>query len=713
VGICIFLVAITWLVFGQTLHYGFVNYDDDRYVYENPEVRSGLTIHGIAWAFTHSHGSNWHPLTSISHMLDCQLFGLKAGGHHFTNVCLHTVAVLLLFFVLRTMTGSLWRSAFVATVFAIHPLHVESVAWISERKDVLSAVFFMLTLGAYVRYLNRPSRGRYVTMAIFFALGLMSKPMIVTTPFVLLLLDYWPLRRLESFRGLQRLIVEKIPLFALSAISCVATMLAQRQGVASAEVLPLGSRISNTFVALVTYLWQMIWPARLAVFYSHPENTLPFQQVALAIALLALFTITAIPLRRRCPYLVTGWFWYLGMLVPVIGLIQVGSQAHADRYTYLPQIGLYLMATWSVADALAGWPHRRRILVSFAAIVIVALALCGWRQTSYWRDSESLWTHTLAVTSGNFIAHNDLGGFFLDRNRIDEAIDQFQMSAKIRPSYADAQNNLGVALTKKGLPDEAIAHLQRALQLRPNEAKPYYNLGNAFLQKGELEQAIVDFQKALATRPHYAEAHYNLGIAFTQKGDVNAAIAQYQQAVEDKPDYAEACYALGNGFLEKGQTDEAIARYQRALKIRPDYPEVLNNIGLALLQRGRPSEAIAHWQKALDFRSDFVDVLNNLAWVLATFPDTSIRNGARAIKLAERARQLSSDINPAILRTLAGACAENGRFGEAIDIAQEGLQVAKAQGNPALVDIFESDIALYRTNSPIRTAAQPRNSPSP
>ena len=390
-GVCVFLIAITWLVFGQTLSHEFVNFDDHVYVYENPVITGGLTLPGIIWAFTHSHARNWHPLTTISHMLDCQLFGLNAGGHHFTNVFLHTIAVVSLFLVLRQMTGgpsrtgSLWPSAFVAALFAIHPLHVESVAWISERKDVLSGVFFMLTLSAYVRYARRPSVARYVMMTILFALGLMSKPMLVTLPFVLLLLDYWPLgrgrgmeisgersevrrersvvsgqwsvvsRRWSVVRGL---VVEKIPLFALSTASCLATLLVQRQAAGSIDQLPFAWRVNNAIVTCVAYIWQMLWPVKLAVFYPHPDNRLLLWQIFLALALLIAITVAVIALRQKRPYLIAGWLWYLGMLVPVIGLVQVGEQARADRYTYLPQVGLYLALTWTIVDLSASWRRR-------------------------------------------------------------------------------------------------------------------------------------------------------------------------------------------------------------------------------------------------------------------------------------------------------------------------------------------------------------------
>ena len=706
-GVCFFLVAITWLVFGQTVRYDFVNYDDNEYVYANPAITSGLNPHGIIYAFSGGLARNWHPLTTLSHMLDCQLWGVRAGGHHFTNVVLHTIAVVLLFLILKQMTGAIWQSAFVAALFAIHPLHVESVVWISERKDVLSAVFFLLTLGAYVRYVRSPSIGRYLTMSILFALGLMSKSMLVTVPLVLLLLDYWPLKSFAVRSSTKRLILEKIPLLALSAAGGFVTLWMQQSSVAHTEELPLIWRVANGLVTYAIYLRQMIWPVGLAVFYPHHGDQLPVWEIGLAIVLLALMSAGAIALRHKRPYLVTGWFWYLVMLLPVIGLIQVGSQAHADRYTYLPQIGLYLLLAWAITDALTSRLQRRIVAVT-ASLAIIALAWCAHVQASHWRNGESLWGHALAVTSGNFLAHDGLGECLANRGRLDEAIDQFQKALNIAPAYPEIETNLIIALSKKGRTDEAIAHLQTYLDQHPNDAQAHYNLGNALRKKGDSQGAIAAYEKALSIQARYPAAHYNLGIALDQNGQIDEAIAHYQEAVKEQPSYPEAFYLLGNDLLQKARVDDAIAAYEQA---RPKYPEVENNIGLALLQKGRPSEAIAHWQNAIAIRSDSVDSLNNLAWILSTFPETWLRNGRRALALAERANQLSRDNNPAILRTLAAAYAENGRFTEARVTAERGLQLAKAQENLALANILEGDIARYRRNAPVRTAAQPASGP--
>jgi len=648
--VCLGLVAVTWAVFGQTLAHDFVNFDDHVYVYENPLVMRGLSTEGIIDAFTHTHARNWHPLTTVSHMLDCQLYGLNAGGHHLTNVILHTISVLLLFLVLKQMTGALWQSAFVTVLFAIHPLHVESVAWIAERKDVLSAVFFMVTLAAYARHVQAPSLVRYLLVALLFACGLMSKPMLVTLPFVLLLLDYWPLRRLEGQKSevgsrLPRLITEKIPLFALSAFSCMATLFAQRQGPSAIDQLPFLWKLNNTFVSYVTYIWQMLWPARLAVFYPHPNDRLPPVNVTAAIALVVGVSLLVIYLRRTKPYLVTGWFWYLGMLVPVIGFVQVGEQAHADRYTYLPQIGLYIMIAWTVGDLLSEpTPRARRALVGVAAaITIVSLSVRAIIQASYWKNSETLWNHTLAVTGENDVAHNNLGFLFLRRGELDKAISQFQAALNVRSKNSDThyslgaaliQNNLGNALARKQLWDEAIDHLQEAIRLRPDYADAYFNLGSVLFQQGRIDQAIAQWQKALAIRPRDAEAHRNVASALRKQGNVKEAIAQYEQAL---------------------------------------------NI--------TPEDSVA---------------LNNLAWILATSSDASMRDGARAVTLAMKAVQASGGTDPNFARTLAAARAEAGQFAEAVATAEAAKALASTQSKPELASRLDEEIALYRARVAVR-----------
>ncbi len=521
-AVCGFLLLAVALVFGQTVGYEFVNYDDNSYVYENPQVAQGLSARSIVWAFTSFHFSNWHPLTSLSHMLDCQLYGLQAGGHHLTSVLLHAGVAILLFLLLLRITGDLWPSAIVAAVFAIHPLRVESVAWVAERKDVLSGLFFMLTLWAYAGYARRPfSLGRYLTVVLLFALGLMAKPMLVTLPFVLLLLDYWPLRRIGlPLAGIsRRVVVEKLPLLALTAASCVATVIAQSTGVIAIDVIPLPSRIANAVVSYMAYIGDLIYPVGLAVLYPYPESGLPIWKVAASSLAVAGISTTALVWRRRFPYLFVGWFWYVGTLVPVIGLVRVGLHSMADRYTYLPQIGLSIAVTWGAAQLVVSWRHRFRMYGAAAALAVLVLMGLAWRQTSYWRDSETLWTHTLAHTTQNFLPHNNLGLVLAQRGQVDEAIAHFQKAVEIKPDYANAHQNLGVALEERGKFDAAIAQYRKALEFKPDYPDiTHNNLGSALARRGLFDAAIVHFRKALELRPDYAEARNNLDLALKLRG---------------------------------------------------------------------------------------------------------------------------------------------------------------------------------------------------
>ena len=574
VTVCVFLTAIIWIVFGQTLTHDFVNFDDDRYVYENLEVNRGLTLDGLKWVLTHSHASLWHPLTTLSHMADCQIFGLKPGGHHFANVALHNIAAVLLFLVFRAMTGSSWRCAFVAAIFAIHPMRVESVAWIAERKDVLSGVFFMLTLGAYVRYARVPSLSRYVTMSILLACGLMSKATFVTVPLVLLLLDYWPLQRASDFRAWRRMIIEKIPLFALSAAASVATMFAQTVTMASLEQLPLLPRLKNAAVSFIVYLRQMFWPTDLAVFYPHPHDQLNIWIVLMAAALIIAITLVAIVVRQKHPAVFVGWFWYLLLLAPVIGIVQAGLQARADRFTYLPHIGITMLLTWTCADLTQRWRNRRVVLTSIATFAIVVSIILAYQQTTYWRDSVTLWERALAVTSNNQTAHQ----------------------------------NLAAALWTKGRIAESNQHARAA--------------------------AIVHARTTLKDYPYDVPTHNDLGVLLVQSGDVRAGIEQWETSLQIDPDDGNA--------------------------------------------------------------------LNNLAWVLATFPADPIRDGKRAVELAEKATTLPGGNIPVVLRTLAAAYAEAGDFSKATNTAQRAIDLATAQNNSSLLATLRHELELYQARTPYR-----------
>jgi tetratricopeptide (TPR) repeat protein len=786
-GVCIFLAAITFAVFGQTLRHQFVNFDDDQYVYDNPQVAQGLTLPGIAWAFTTSYSAYWHPLTWLSHMLDCQLWGLNAGGHHLTNVIFHAANAMLLFMVLQRMMGLrseasppqvglrsnksigattpqvglrseasppqaglcpdkgvgasavaeamadksappasvLWPSAFVAAMFAIHPLNVESVAWVAQRKNVLSTFFWLLTMWAYTRYVEKSkvqspkSKVFYGLALVFFALGLMSKPMLVTLPFVLLLLDYWPLGRVTRLHCASarqaggkwqvtslRLVVEKLPFLLLAAVSSVVTYVGQKSEAAmmTLEQIPLGVRLAKVPVNYVTYLRNTIWPEGLAIPYPYPP-AFPVFLVVLCTLLLAGVTLLVLWAARTKPYAAVGWFWFLGTLVPVIGLVQVGVTPVADHFTYVPQIGLYLAVAWAIRDLTVSWRYRHQALGTVVTMAITALMVCAWKQTSYWRNSESLWTHTLACTSDNFIGHYSFGTVLVQKGNVDEAIAHFQKALQINPNDAGVCYNLGNALFQKGKVDEAIAQYQKALQIKPDFAEVCYNLGNALFQKGNVDEAIVHFQRALQINPDNAKAHNNLGSALLQKGDVDEAIAEYQKALQLDPDYAGACYNLGNALLQKGKVDEAIAYYQKALQINPDFAEAHYNLGKILCQKGRVDEAITHLQKNLQIKPDSLDVLNNLAWLLATSQDAHIRDGVRAVKYAERACELTHYGVTLLVGTVAAAYAEAGRFDDAIAAAQKACALATAAGEQELLEKNQNLLALYRAHQPYHEAA--------
>jgi tetratricopeptide (TPR) repeat protein len=759
-SICLSLVVITWIVFGRTVGFDFLNYDDSFYVYQNPIIKNGLTRAGFVAAFTQSLVGNWHPLTSTSLMLDAQLFGLNAGGYHFVNVLLHTIAVLLLFLVLKAMTGPTWRSAFVAVLFAVHPLRAESVVWISERKDVLSGIFFLLTLGAYLRYARQRRLSAYLIVAAALTLGLLSKAMLVTVPFVLLLLDYWPLRRSTFLQaktsgdatvippaGTTWLILEKLPLLALAAAVSIATVIAQKPALESAAYLSLSWRIQNALVAIWVYLRQMILPSDLAIFYPHLKGSLPLLEVGLALVLLLVTSAAVLAGRKRYPYLVTGWFWYLGMLVPVIGVVQVGWQAHADRYTYLPQIGIYLMISWGVADLSAGWRWRQPILTGAATLVVVALMMLAWRQVDYWSSSAVLWRHTLAVTTNNDVAERGLGtaliklgqvdeaiahdraalrirpgdtngltnlaNALLQKDELPEAIEHFREVARLRPNDNEARRNLGKALFRSGAIDESVAEFREALRIRPTDSDVAYSLGNALLQKGEASAAIPYFRKAIESDRNNIAAHYNLAIALQHDGQLDAAIAEFRKTLNLDPRKVDARNNLAITLLKKNLTKEAIAEWQAALRVQPGNAEVHNNLAVAFLGQGRIAEAIAEWRETLRLQPDKVSTEISLAWILSTAPEDTLRDGGRALELAKHAFQTSVGRNLMTYRVFAAAYAETGQFQAAINAAQEGAQRADAAGQSSTAQLLQLDLSLYQQGIPLRDSSHGRGGAPP
>jgi len=639
--VCLLLGVAVLAVYAQALQCSFVSLDDPDYVTSNPDVQHGLTWHFVKWAFTTRHSANWHPLTWFSHMLDCQLYGLRPAGHHLTSLLLHLANSVLLFLLLNRMTGALWRSAWVAAIFALHPLRVESVVWVAERKDVLSTFFWMLTVGAYVRYAEefkaQSSKFKvfYGLSLLFFALGLMSKPMLVTLPFVLLLLDYWPLSRLEfGPRFSWRLLAEKIPFLLLAACSSGITFYLQYSSgvVATLSTVSLGQRLANVPVAYVRYLAKIFWPSGLAVFYGFEHWN--FYQVAGAVFLLGWITVWVVRQRRARPYLAVGWFWFLGMLVPTIGLVQVGHQSMADRYSYLPSVGISLMAAWGLCD----WASRRpRLLQAFGTAGALAVAACAVltpRQVFFWRNPDALFA--------------------------------------------------------------------RAAEFSDQDAQTCYNIGCAVMEQGNFPRAERCFERALkvagkeAPKSFLARVENNLGCALLEQGRVPGAISNFESALVLQPAYPQAYYNMGRAFMTNRQPDVAVDCFQHALALDSSAAEVHYKLANALVQLGRPAAAVAEYSKTLQLRPDMDEAANNLAWLLATCSDRSLRDGSRAVTLARQASEHSHDQNPVILGTLAAAYAETGQRIEAVTTAQRAKQLALAQNNPALARVLDSQVRQYQ-----------------
>jgi len=522
---CAALVVLVVAVYAPVRGFAFVSFDDPQYVAANPVVARGLTWDGVGWAFTTWTQSNWHPLTWLSHMLDVQLFGLDAGAHHVVNVVLHAANTLLLFGVLGRMTGAWVRSAFVAALFAVHPTHVESVAWIAERKDVLSTLFLLLALSSYVAYVRTPSRSRYALVVACFVAGLLAKPMLVTLPFLLLVLDFWPLRRATPWRAL---VVEKLPLFALSAASCVVTFLAQRAGgaVMSTERLSVGGRVANALVSYVAYVGKTLWPTDLAVLYPIDAASLTVVRALLAAALLAVVTVVAVREATRRPWLLVGWLWFLGLLVPVIGLVQVGNQSMADRYTYVPSIGLFIAIARTAGELAASRPPLRTVLAAAGAAAVVACAVAARRQVETWRDSFTLWDHAVAATDRNLLAQLNRGTLLLGAGRIDEAQAQFEECLRDHPRCVIAMNNLGHVAMQRGRVADAERLFAEATRLDPDYVEARVNLGRALRRDGRLEEAVVAFREALSRSPRHAKARAELVATLEELGRSDEAAAE-------------------------------------------------------------------------------------------------------------------------------------------------------------------------------------------
>ncbi len=675
--ICVLLVMATTAVYWQVHEHDFINFDDPEYVYTNPSIYNGLTSQSLVWAFTTPHGgtSYWHPLTWMSHMLDCQLYGLNPRGHHLTNLFFHIINALLLFWVFKKMTGGLWQSAFVAAAFALHPLHVESVAWISQRKDVLSTFCWILTMAAYLRYVKRSNAVAeqtkhsfsylanpwYLLTLLVFAIGLMTKPMLITLPFVLLILDYWPLERFELGRGfktdvpqngespntfsqwrvLGRLFVEKIPFFILSVIISIITFIAQKNvgALTPGEAFSLRARILNAFISYVKYIEKTIWPNRLAVFYPHLCDAVSISSAVIAVLLLLAISVLILRLATRHKYLPAGWLWYLGTLVPVIGLVQAGGQAMADRYTYMSLTGLFVITAWGLTDISVKWRYRKTILTVSAAAALLALSICTHLQLQYWRNTKTLFDHALDITDENYMAHICLAEYFVEQDQLDQAVNHNLEILRIKPDHTKAHNNLGVILALQSKFDQAIEHFNEVVKIDPNIAETYNNLGYTMVQQSKFSQAITYYTKALQIEPDHIRARGNI---------------------------ADAHNALGIAFYRQRKLDEAVK----------------------------------HFTQVLHFNPDHVGPMNTLAWLLATRKKADFYDPQEAIRLAKKACELSEYQKPIVMGTLAAAYAAAGDFPQAITIAEKALALARSADQDQLAGNIQKQLFIYKAGRP-------------
>ena len=604
------LAAFTLALYLQVTTHEFVSYDDDVYVTANAQIQTGLNAENVGWAFTSTSAANWHPITWLSHILDCQLYGLKPSGHHLTNLLIHLSNVLLLFWVLQVMTGAIWRSALVAAFFAVHPLNVESVAWIAERKNLLSTLFWILTIWAYVWYARKPEPKRCLATLGLFALGLMSKPMVVTLPFVLLLLDYWPLERLTSQprtsdaetvpakqgkrqarkakqveltpsyppQTAGRLILEKAPLFVLAAASSIVTVIAQKKAgaVGAVEAFPIGVRLTNAVVSYAGYLGQAIWPSGLSVLYPHPKGTLPVWEIA--VSAFALLSLTALVVWQAGHYrwAAVGWLWYLGTLVPVIGLVQVGLQARADRYAYVPLIGVFIAIVWAGARYANNVTSRRNWLICLSVGILACFALTTNSQLHHWQNSLALFQHAIEVTENNFVAHNNLGELLAGAGRLDEAASHFNKALEINPRFDQALHNSGMMLVQQHKPQEAIEQFTKAVEINPTFLEAYNKLGAALAETGRLDEAAAALSRALEINPGYPSAHANMALVLERQGKLDEAVIQYSEALRfivNNTISAQTHYRLGNLLAKKGDKAQATLHYREALRLKPDYTQ--------------------------------------------------------------------------------------------------------------------------------------------
>jgi tetratricopeptide (TPR) repeat protein len=673
------LVVVAAVYLGATRN-GFVNFDDPMYVTANPHVQQGLTFQAIRWAFTTLEGGFWHPLTWLSIIVDCRIFGLHSGGHHLTALFIHATNSVLVFLVLHKLTGTVWRSFFPAALFGLHPLHVESVAWAAERKDILSTMFGFLALWAYAEYAgsngpsvdSRPAQKRrtklwYAQTLLFLVLGLMSKTMIVTLPMLFLLLDFWPLRRISfpatgflgrpesgtppRSRSLSELLLEKTPFFLLSAGLGLVTLIAQHQvhAMGSARLYPFTDRLANAVLSYGTYALQTFWPSGLAVYYPYPKAVAAIPLILSTFFFCAMSVLGLFQIRPR-PYLLFGWLWYVLTLLPVIGLVQAGGQSHADRYTYVPLIGFFVILAFLTAEAVSSRPQLLRLSVISGVAAVVVCAALTYRQIGFWKDSETLFEHALQVTHENEFVRNNLGTALVDKERTLEALVHFEEAVRLMPESPEARNNLGSALGKLGRYDEAIAQLQQALTLDPASASTECNLADAYSAKGDPTAAVPHYEQALKMKPDDPVIHFNLGLALATTSRFPEAISHYRETVRLEPHNAMARNKLGVTLAMTGRSDEAVAELREAVKTKPDFAEAHCNLGIALVQAGQIPAAVPELEKALQLKPDYAQAHCNLGVAVGRLGnlDSAVAHLQKALELRPDYKEASDNLRIAL-----------------------------------------------------------------
>lgn len=710
---CGLLLLLTATVYWQVGTHEFNNFDDPDYVTANKMVQQGLSLEGVRWAFSNTFTGNWHPLTWLSHMVDCELFGIQPGPHHLVNLLFHLLNVLLLFHVLHRMTGVFWPSAFVAAVFALHPLNVEAVAWVTERKHLLSSLFWLLTLWAYVRYVEQPAAGRYLAVVGACALGLLAKPLLVTLPLVLLLLDYWPLGRtglvppcktvppLPAVRPFGRLVLEKVPLLALSLASSVVALLAARSvgGIESADKYSIGARVANALVSYVAYLGKMLLPDQLSVLYPHP-GMWPLWLVLGATLVLVLISLTVLTFWRQYPYLLVGWLWFLGTLVPMIGLVQVSLHAMADRYAYLSLVGLYVAIAWGAAELARAWP--RWVFALSGTLALAGCLVVTTSQLRHWKDSVTLFTHALRVTTNNPIAHYNLAQALSMRGQLDEPIRHYREALRLKPDYPEAQNNLGLSLMQLGKATESTNHYAQALRLKPNDDLIHFNYALALSLLGQNQAAAEHLQIALRLAPDNHLAHAQLAVILAAQNQTDQADMHFREALRLQPDFIDGIYRYARFLYDQRRFQDAANQLAKPVRLRPQSATAHARLGLALMELDKPDQAIEQLNEALRLDASDPEALNNLAWLLATEPQPQFRDGRRAVDLAQRACTLTAHKQPLLIGTLAAAYAEAGAFDQATAAAQQAVDLAAAQGLTALASTNLVLLNQYQKGQPFR-----------